>query len=286
MDIQALEQREQLHREGFCVFPQVLDEEFLERLRSATRKLVAPLTVAARSRHLSTGNMFGFSGVEDEIWGELVLYPGLFRCMEQLGYAQITFTDGYVISKPPHSPQLFWHYDWFTWVEPEDFLPAPQQVFAMYYLTDTSRFNGCLRVIPGSHYQHNPLHELLGQPHSAELHRMDDAMRPEFQLRPDETDLPVKAGDLVLGDARLLHAAHANQSDHERTVVTLWYQPDFPSLPEPTKRQMVEKSQKLPLAWNPDLRAAVQRMMAYYQGPVPAHQRMYRPRDPEKAISK
>ena len=68
----------------------------------------------------------------------------------------------------------------------------------MYYLTDTSQFNGCLQVIPGSHYQHNSLHELLGQPHSEELHRMDDAMRPEFQPRPDEIDLAVKAGDLVL----------------------------------------------------------------------------------------
>ena len=114
--------------------------------------------------------MFGFAGVEDEIWGELVLHPGLFDCLRRLGYTDVTFTDGYVISKPPQSPQLFWHYDWFTWVEPEDFRPAPQQVFAMYYLTDTSRHNGCLRVIPGSHYRHNPLHEVIGQPHSEELH--------------------------------------------------------------------------------------------------------------------
>ncbi len=280
LHIPAPAQREQLHRAGYCVFPHVLEEALLQRLRAATRKLVAPMTAADRARHLSTGSMFGFSQVEDEIWGELVLHPGFFHCMQQLGYTQVTFTDGYVISKPPHSPQLFWHYDWFTWVEPEDFGPAPQQVFAMYYLTDTSRFNGCLRVIPGSHYRHNPLHEVLGQPHSEELHRMEDATRPEFQPRPDELDLPVQAGDLVLGDARLLHAAHANQSDQERTVITLWYQPDFPALPDPTKKQMVEKSQELPSTWNPELRHAVQRRMAHYQGPARAHPRMYRPQNP------
>ena len=277
MQIEAPVQREQLHRDGYCLFPQVLDAAWLQRLRVATQKLVAPMSAVDRARHRSTGSMFGFSGVEDEIWGELVLHPGLFHCMRQLGYTRVTFTDGYVISKPPRSPQLFWHYDWFTWVEPEDFWPAPQQVFAMYYLTDTSRFNGCLRVIPGSHFQHNPLHEVIGAPHTEELHRMQDAARPEFQPRPDEIDVPVQAGDLVLGDARLLHAAHANQSEQERTVVTLWYQPDFPALPEPTQRQMVEKSQTLPAMWNPRLRRAVQRIMAHYEGSAPAHPRMYRP---------
>ncbi len=282
MDIQASDKRDQLHREGYCIFPGVLDAATLQDLRAATARLIAPRTAADRARHRSTGSMFGFSGVEDEIWGELVLYPGLFDCLRQLGYTEVTFTDGYVISKPPQSPQLFWHYDWFTWVEPEDFQPAPQQVFAMYYLTDTSRYNGCLRVIPGSHYRHNPLHEVIGQPHSEELHRMEDANRPEFRPRADEIDVPVRAGDLVLGDARLLHAAHGNQSDEERTVITLWYQPDFPSLPEATRRQMVEKSQTLPASWNSELRRAVQAVMAHYEGSVPAHPRMYRPQDPKE----
>lgn len=279
MEIKALAQRKQLHTEGYCVFPQVLDRAWLARLRAATDDLVAAQTEAERTRHLSTGSMFGFARVADEVWGELILYPGLFDCLHQLGYTDITFTDGYVISKPARSPQLFWHYDWFTWTEPEDFLPAPQQVFAMYYLTDTSRRNGCLRVIPGSHYRHNPLHEVIGQPHTEELHRMADADRAEFQPRPDEIDLPVRAGDLVLGDARLLHASHANRSDARRTVVTLWYQPDFPALPAATRRQMVEKSQSLPDAWNPALRRAVRRVMAFYDGPdaVKAHKRMYRP---------
>jgi len=131
MDISSPEKRAQLHRDGYYVFPHVLDAALLQRLRAATSKLVTPMTAADRARHVSTGSMFGFPHVEDEVWGELVLYPGLFHCMRQLGYSQVTFTDGYVISKPPGSPQLFWHYDRFTWVEPEDFLPAPQQVFAM-----------------------------------------------------------------------------------------------------------------------------------------------------------
>ena len=39
----------------------------------------------------------------------------------------------------------------------------------------------------------------------------------------------MKAGDLVIGDARVMHAAHANASEHERPVITIWYFPDFSS---------------------------------------------------------
>ena len=41
---------------------------------------------------------------------------------------------------------------------------------------------------------------------------------------------PVQAGDLVIGDARVLHAAHANNSDAPRPVLTLWYLPQIDKL--------------------------------------------------------
>ena len=108
------------------------------------------------------------------------------------------------------------------------FAAVPPQVFLMYYLTDTSRENGCLRVIPGSHTRHNPLHDVLAEPHSEVLGRAESLDRAEFGRRPDEVDVPVRAGELVIGDARLLHASHPNGSDRHRTVLTLWYQPDYP----------------------------------------------------------
>ena len=45
--------------------------------------------------------------------------------------------------------------------------------------------------------------------------------RPAPDLR---TLSQVRAGDLIIGDARMLHAAHANTSDARRTVITLWFQ--------------------------------------------------------------
>ena len=62
-------------------------------------------------------------------------------------------------------------------------------------------------------------------------------------------DVAVRAGDLVIGDARMLHATHPNASDGRRTVITLWFQPDFDGLPLKTQAQMLMKSMTLPTAW-------------------------------------
>ena len=40
--------------------------------------------------------------------------------------------------------------DGWYWDEDVAYAKYPVQLFAMYYLTDTRRENGCLRVIPGS----------------------------------------------------------------------------------------------------------------------------------------
>ena len=60
---------------------------------------------------------------------------------------------------------------------------------------------------------------------------MENPNHPAFQHFPDEVDIIVNAGDLVIDDSRLLHASHGNQSDEHRTVITLWYHPFFALLP-------------------------------------------------------
>ncbi len=97
----------------------------------------------------------------------------------------------------------------------------------MYYLVDTTPYNGCLRVLKGSHLKRHPLHDILPNAHGAELQRVENANHPAFQHFPGEVDIPVNAGDLVIGDSRLLHASHGNQSNERRTVITLWYHPFF-----------------------------------------------------------
>jgi hypothetical protein len=207
------------------------------------------------------------------MFAELIALPPALAALQSLGFTNPSFSDGWLISKPPHSPRLFWHYDWFAWEDERSYEPEPPQVFLMYYLSDTTRENGCLRVIPGSHLQHNPLHDLLGEPQSKELSAVRDASAPEFSTRPDEIDVPVRAGDVVIGDARLLHAAHGNETDHRRTLITLWYQPDLASLPPRIQAQIARKTISIPETWPPEAREKVMPLLVRYDGYAEPYER-------------
>lgn len=55
--------------------------------------------------------------------------------------------------------------------------------------------------------------------HDQALARVDDPDDPAFASHADALAVPVTAGDMVVADARLIHGAHANSSDAERTNI-------------------------------------------------------------------
>ena len=162
-----------------------------------------------------------------------IAYPRAMSGLAELGFENPKVWSGFVISKPPHAPPLYWHQDGVLWNHPISYTDTPQQYFLMYYLVDTSPRNGCLRAIPGSHLKRHPLHSLDRKAHQDdEVKRAVNMNHPALQPAEDEIDVPVKAGDVVIGDSRLLHSAHANQTDERRTVLTIWYWLAYGSLPE------------------------------------------------------
>ena len=223
------EKYDQLIADGYCVVENVLEEDMLTRLCSVTDELLDAQTEEERAAHRSSGSMI--SVYQHSLFAELVVYPRALQTLEDLGFLRPKWSSGYVISKPPQSPPLFWHQDWWGWNDPCSYTALPQQLFLMYYLVDTTPYNGCLRVIKGSHLKRHPLHDILPSAHGAELQRVENVDHPAFQHFPGEIDISVDAGDLVIGDSRLLHASHGNQSDERRTVITLWYHPFFALLP-------------------------------------------------------
>jgi ectoine hydroxylase-related dioxygenase (phytanoyl-CoA dioxygenase family) len=157
------------------------------------------------------------------------------------------------------------------WEHPISYTDKPQQYFLMYYLVDTNRNNGCLRLIPGSHLKRHDLHDLDRRAHDGdEVGRAKNMNHPAFQKAEGEVDVPVRAGDVVIGDARLLHSAHANQSDQWRTVLTIWYWANYAGLPEAAQAlvasHVTERSEWA--AWSEQSDPAVQAMIPRYSGDV------------------
>ena len=137
--------------------------------------------------------------------------------------------------------------------------------------------NGCLRVLPGSHVRHTALHDRLDAPHSAGLGAATDTDRVEFSDWPGEADVCVVAGDLLIGDARLLHAAHDNKTGERRTLITLWYQPEFDAMPERMQAQMAAKAQPIPGEWPEAAQSLLRPLWPYYQGAATPYERtLYR----------
>jgi ectoine hydroxylase-related dioxygenase (phytanoyl-CoA dioxygenase family) len=260
-----ISKREQLSRDGVCIIENVLDREMLERVRDYVRTIVKNLSEEHRREQRSTGSMVPNRELPE--LADLLAWPRTIEACERLGFRDVKLARAYVISKPPHSPRLFWHQDCTMWHgEPRTYSDTTPQLFAMFYLTDTSRENGCLRVIPGSHRKRHRLHDLVSVAHTPESRRAEHQDAPLYADVEDEMDIPAKAGDLVLGDGRTLHASHSNQSDKERTVITIWYHPMFSDLQEATQRQISDLAQAEVTHWPESARRIVTPIIADYSG--------------------
>lgn len=88
---------------------------------------------------------------------------------------------------------------------------------------------------------------------------------------------------MLIGDARLLHAAHANRTNDRRTLITLWYQPDFASLPERVQAQLAPQVRRPSTPWPAEAQAKLDAMHPRYDGPAQALERQLYRREPEPA---
>ncbi len=239
--------REGLLEAGYVYVPDVLDAALLDELRHVTDDLLAQQSREDAEKYRYQGSNISVA-YQDPVFARLFALPKALGVLRELGFRSPKWWSSFLLSKPPHAPPLYWHQDWWAWDDPVSASPVPAQVFLMYYLTDTTPENGCLRVIPGTHYRRNPLHDLLPPAHTRETYEANPAS-VIFSQRPDEVDVPVRAGDLLIGDARILHAAHPNNTDRHRTLLTLWYFPDYDSLPEPIQAYVARKKPLEPPDW-------------------------------------
>lgn len=215
-------------RDGFAVARGLLPPDLVRHLQAEATRILPTIDGEHRARNRSQGSLVQLA--EHPSFAPLIGSAALRTAFAGMGFPDPRYTSGYLISKPPHSPALFWHQDWWGWDDPVSYTDFIAQFFVMVYLTDTSPANGCLRVLPGSHRRPHPLHKAI-QAHDESLSRVVEPDHPLYQMHPDAVPVPVKTGDVVFGDARLIHSAYPNASDAERSLLTLWYHPDFKALP-------------------------------------------------------
>jgi len=224
------DQRERLLRDGFCRVAGVLDAAALAEVRAiAAAALARTVNPEHRAQWRSEGSLVPLADHPE--FSVLIANPAIGRALAALGLDDLRYGSGCVIGKPPRGSALFRHQDWWGWRHPLSFTDRIAQIAPFFHLTDTTPANGCLRVT---------LARTAGAircttsstPTTQALARVDDPDNPAFAPHPDAPAVPVTAGDMVVADARLIHGAHPNASDAERTNITLWLHPGHRRLPE------------------------------------------------------
>ena len=227
----ALRARTELVENGYCVVDGGMPEESLELLQNWSDRLLDTTKHSPKWKYQGSDiHVIGrrnpakrYQGYpKDEIVDFLIEHPQ--SIMKDIGIGDFVAGGAFqIISKPANSPALYWHQDWGRWDDPLSMSPWPQQVFLNWYLSDTCVENGCLRVIPGSHLKRTDLHDHLVPPHEGGGYDVEETNKWMFYDHPDAVDLPVKTGELVIADARLLHGTHPNKTGVRRTVLLGWY---------------------------------------------------------------
>lgn len=219
---EAMLKRQQLTDLGYCVIENVLPDEMLCALRAETDRLLDTTEHPPHWRY--QGSDLHVNGRDNALIDRLDKLPGAWEAMRSMGLDDFRSRNGFIIlSKPPGGPPLYWHQDWTQWNDPISAAPWPQYLFLSYYLVDTDEQNGCFQVIPGTHRKRIPLHDHLVTAHAQESYFAPESDSALFGSHPDAVDVKVKAGDLVIGDGRVLHAARGNNSQRRRTLLLGWH---------------------------------------------------------------
>ena len=218
----AIQTREQMTRDGYCVIDDILTRDFLHQLREETERLIeaheAPPDIRYQGQHVNV------RGTDNAIIKKLLDWRPTREALVQLGFGDFESSGGVIVlTKDPGEPALYWHQDWMRWNDPISCSPWPQTMFVSYYLSDTTIENGCLKVIPGTHLKRIPLHDQLVPAHEQGARFVEEDHPIMFGNHPGQVDVCVAAGSLVLADARILHSARRNLTNHRRTLILAWH---------------------------------------------------------------
>jgi ectoine hydroxylase-related dioxygenase (phytanoyl-CoA dioxygenase family) len=139
-----------------------------------------------------------------------------------MGVPSVRLYHDQALIKEPGGKVTPWHQDHYYWP-----LATEHSITMWMALVDIPKTMGSMNFVSGSHrsgvFKEMPISE---------------TSQEYFERVIREKQLPVESYELAAGDAtfhsgRILHSAHANQSDHRREVMTVIYYADGTRIMEP-----------------------------------------------------
>ncbi|MDQ8731743.1 phytanoyl-CoA dioxygenase family protein [Bradyrhizobium sp. LHD-71] len=225
----------QFESEGWALLPRFLDASGLAELAPAVDRVLALQRPSCMQR---PGNDLVPLRWNDEIVASVLGAEHLIAAIRDLlRTRQLAWISGYVSTKEPHSPALWWHQDWWCWDHPVSYTRPASQIALLCYLGETDEMSGALRLLPGSHHRSVPLHATLPEAHGGDANALSSA-HPALNDDPGQVTVNVRAGDVVIIDYRLLHGTHPNAKPLRRDCILLSFVPDWGRLPDDIKAHL------------------------------------------------
>lgn len=202
---------EQYERDGYVVFPNVLDADLIQEASDHVAWLQQKHP-ELRPEHLGHVLM-----TDDPFWVRLVGDDRLLDIVEPFIGPNIALFASHYICKPPLEGQpVLWHQDGSYWPL------EPMEVITIWLAVDDSDpENGCMRVIPGSHRM-----DLQALQRTTEIPNvLSSQIDPALVDESKAVDIVVKAGGVSVHHPNIIHGSNANHSPRRRCGLTIRYIP-------------------------------------------------------------
>ena len=214
------EQRTAYERDGFVLIRSLFDTEEIALLRSAIEtdpQLHASLydrnDASGKSTRMATWNHPG-----DSVYGLAARSHRVVDTMEEMLGGEVYHYHSKLTAKEPRDGGAWeWHQDYGYWYHNGCVFPYMASV--MVALDKTTRENGCLQVIRGSHHAGRVEHGVLpGQQVGADPRRVEEMLK-SLELVYAE----MEPGDGLFFHANVMHRSDQNRSDNRRWTVLFCY---------------------------------------------------------------
>jgi hypothetical protein len=207
------------HRDGFVIARQMFSDAEVDLIRR-TAEVDDSLHKAAYFRSDATGSktrMTVWNDPGDDIFGLFSRCERIVDSMEELIGGEIYHYNSKLNAKEPREGGAWeWHQDYGYWYASGCLFP--QMSTCILALDPSTRENGCLEVLKGSHHCGRIDHVLSGKQISAEPKRVEHLLH-----RLERVTAEQQPGDVLFIHANMLHASAPNRSEKRRWVLISCY---------------------------------------------------------------
>lgn len=206
-------------QDGYIILRNVFDAEEIDLLHKVAKADQA-LLVEARNRLDSGGNVTRLTlreQLSDDIYSAIAASTRIVEPVEQIfGGEACHYHHKMNMKEPKVGGAWEWHQDygyWYTY----GFL-FPRMVSCFIAVDPSTKENGCLQVLRGSHAMGRIEHGKIGDQTGADLERTNEAMK-----RLELVYVQMDPGDALVFHSNLLHRSDANLSDRPRWTLICCY---------------------------------------------------------------